>query len=175
MNYDDILAIVRHEANGARLSAEEKAQLDEYIASHPDQAPEIAFEKTLAATIAEQPTVAPSVNFVDTVLAKLPSAPIHVPEPSFRSIWQWVAGGVGAGAAASTAAWHWRDTWLGWLGDMAPALAPEPGSMTVGFYSFIGALGIQAPNIMNPAVIVSVMLALGAFAWGAISFADAKR
>ncbi len=172
MRYDDILAIARR---GEAISNNERTQLDDYMATHPERCSDINFEKELAATIAELPTVTPSINFVDAVLAKLPIAPIHLPAPSFNNVWQWVAGSVGAGAASSMAAWHWREVWLGWLSDVAPTLAPEPGALTVSYYSFLGALGLQTPNIMTPTVIVGALIALGAFAWGAISFAEERR
>ena len=172
MSYEDILAIARL---GETLSSHERTQLNDYVTAHPDRHSDIEFEKVLATTIINQPTVDPSLDFVDTLMSKLPVAPIHMPIPSLNKVWQWVASSVGAGAATSMAAWHWRDAWLGWLADTAPALVPEPGSITVGYYSFVGALGVQAPSVLTPTVIVGAMLALGAFAWGAVTFADETR
>jgi hypothetical protein len=173
MTYEEILQLARRQARGESLSVSEAAVFETYLSEHPERSADIRFEQAIAATIAEQPVAEPSIDFVDAVMARLSAQPVVLPEPTSHGVWKWLLGAVGAGAGSAVAVWEWRAVWLGWLKRLSGIAESEP-SVVVSFdwYAFLSDVSQHLSSVSAPSSIAMILIAIGLFAWGAITYAE---
>jgi hypothetical protein len=173
MIYEEILQLARRQARGESLSESDATVLATYLSEHPERSADIRFEQAIAATIAEQPVAEPSVDFVDAVMARLSAQPVVLPEPSSHGVWKWLLGAVGAGAGSAFAAWEWRAVWLGWLKRLSGIAESEPSVVvSLDWYAFLSDVSQHLSEISAPSSIAMILIAIGLFTWGAITYAE---
>lgn len=173
MTYEEILTLARREACGDPLSESEATALAAYTTEHPERSADIRFEQAIAAAIAEQAVAEPSIDFVDAVMARLPAQPVVLPEPSSHGVWKWLLGAIGAGAGSAFAVWEWRAVWLGWLERLSGVAESEPSVVaSFDWYAFLSDVSQRLSEISAPSSIAMLLIAIGLFAWGAITFAE---
>jgi hypothetical protein len=161
--------LIRRQARGEKLHRRERKALGAHLEACPACRAEARLDVLLAETISHQPTVTPSSSFAANVLAALPALqPVALPEPSFRWVWGWAAGGVGLAGAVSWGVWVFREQWLGWLFNTGTGATIEA---TAFFYQIQNNIA----HVHFPIVSIAITALIAFTAWGATALAQPSR
>ncbi len=169
MTCGDVRVLIRGRMQGAKLRNRDAKALDAHLQVCSACRAEADFEALIAETITEQPAVIPPASFAANVVAALPAQqPVHLPEPSFRWLWGWAAGGVGGAFAASWIVWRISEDWV----RSEPSLG---GGIVANMPLLFAQVQHAVVSVHLPLMSVLITALIAFTAWGATALAQPSR